>query len=53
MEYKDLKVRYINGYKVTSRVVKLSPEEEQDRYSEIKTALNNIAEKRKAKIETA
>lgn len=49
-EYKNETVRYINGYKVTSRVVQLSKEEEDKRYSDIRMALKEIAANKKKNV---
>lgn len=53
MEYKDIKVRVINGYTVTSKTCVLTPEEEEEQLSKIKTALCNLYEKRKKRETTA
>jgi hypothetical protein len=42
MEYKNITVREINGYTVTSKTCVLTPEEEEERLSKIKTALCNL-----------
>jgi len=53
MEYKNETVRYINGYKVTSRSVVLNPEEEEERLCEIRDALGKVVNTLKAKEKTA
>jgi hypothetical protein len=51
MEYKDITVRQINGYTVTSKTCVLTREEEEERLTQIKTALirlhNKIQENKK------
>ena len=45
MEYKKIEIREINGYTVTSRTLKLTEEEEQKKFSEIRSLLTRIAAK--------
>lgn len=52
MEYKKIEVREINGCKVTSKTLLLSEEEEQERLSQIKSILLDIAFDRKSNDKT-
>lgn len=53
MDYKDIKVKEINGYTVVSKTCVLTPEEEAEQLSKIKTAFSNLYEKRKKREVTA
>jgi hypothetical protein len=51
--YKNITIRYINGYRVTSKTLLLSPEEEEKRLSEVREAIEKIIISNKVRERTA
>lgn len=52
-QFKNESVRYINGYKVTSRSEVLTPEKEEERICEIREAFEKVIKSVKSKELTA